>query len=77
MKENGLPTLIVKTDDNQWVAGKEEPQGSVSAPKFELLRGLTGRRTHEEIKAFDWTCDAAFYLGIFSPYDYPAAPLNE
>ncbi len=68
LKDAGLPTLIVHGGEHEWTAGREEPIGTVRAPLFEMLRGLTGRRTTDEVKGFDWSIDAAPYLDIFSMY---------
>lgn len=77
LKDAGLPTVIVEAGEHQWIAGREEPVGSVRAPLFEMLRGLTGRRTTDEVKGFDWSVDAAPYLGLFSMYPVTDRSLNE
>ena len=77
LKDAGLPTLIVDAGEHQWTAGREEPAGTVKAPLFEMLRGLTGRRTTDEVKAFDWSVDAAPYLELFSMYPVTQHSLNE
>lgn len=77
LKDAGLPTLIVDTGEHQWTAGREEPSGKVEAPLFEMLRGLTGRRTTDEVKAFDWSVDAAPYIEVFSMYPVTQHSLNE
>jgi uncharacterized protein (TIGR03083 family) len=77
LKDAGLPTVIVQCGDHEWTAGREEPQGYVRAPLFEMLRGLTGRRTSDEVKGFDWTIDAAPYLELFAMYPVTQSSLNE
>jgi uncharacterized protein (TIGR03083 family) len=77
LKDAGLPTVTVEGGENQWVAGREEPIGSVRAPLFDMLRGLTGRRTTDEVKGFDWSIDAAPYLEVFSMYPVTDRSLNE
>ena len=77
LKDAGLPTLIVDTGEHKWTAGREVPAGKVQAPLFEMLRGLTGRRTTDEVKAFDWSVDAAPYLEVFSMYPVAQHSLNE
>jgi hypothetical protein len=42
-----------------------------------MLRGLTGRRTSDEVKGFDWTIDAAPYLELFAMYPVTQSSLNE
>ncbi len=77
IKESKLPTLEVRSGGKQWVAGKEEVSGSVEADPFELLRGLTGRRTHDQIRAFAWSVDPGPYLPIFSMYGLPGSDIHE
>ena len=77
LKDAGLPTLVVEGGEHQWTAGREEPVGNVKAPLFDMLRGLTGRRTTDEVKAFDWSVDAAPYLPLFSMYPPAPQSLNE
>lgn len=77
LKGAGLPTITLNAGDHEWTAGVEEPVGTVRAPLFEMLRGLTGRRTSDEVKGFDWSIDAAPYLEIFSMYPVTEASLDE
>lgn len=77
LKDAALPTVIVEAGEHRWTAGRDEPTGSVRAPLFEMLRGLTGRRTTDEVKGFDWTIDAAPYLDVFSMYPVAQKSLNE
>ena len=46
------------------LAGTGEPQVTVHAPRFELLRATTGRRTEEEIASYEWdpAPDATFLI---------------
>ena len=77
LKDAGLPTVIVQAGEHEWTAGREEPQGFVRGSLFEMLRGLTGRRTNDEVKSFDWTIDAAPYLELFAMYPITQKSLNE
>jgi uncharacterized protein (TIGR03083 family) len=77
LKDAGLPTLVVAADGNEWTAGREEPAGTVKASMFDMLRGLTGRRTRDEVEGFDWSIDAAPYLEVFSMYPVTQQSLNE
>ena len=77
IKEAKLPTLEVRAGGKQWVAGKEEVSGSVEADPFELLRALTGRRTHDQVRAFAWNVDPGPYLPIFSMYGLPGSDIKE
>jgi uncharacterized protein (TIGR03083 family) len=53
-----------------------EPGGTVQASAFELLRALTGRRSLDQVRAYEWSTDPepwfeAFTFGPFSPSPTP------
>ena len=50
------------------LAGAGEPQVTVRAPRFELLRATTGRRTAEEIASYDWDPAPDVTLLIAAPF---------
>ena len=77
LKDAGLPTLVVEGGAHQWTAGRDEPAGTVRASLFDMLRGLTGRRTLEEVQGFEWSVDPSPYLPVFSMYPVTAQSLNE
>lgn len=78
LKDRDMPAVRVRAEGREWAAGAGEPAIEVEAPSlFDLLRGLTGRRTPDEIAAFSWSGDPAPYLDVFSMYGMPAAPLGE
>lgn len=68
----GLPALRLATNGMSWDAGPGRPAATVTAPRHDLYRCLTGRRTPAEIAALDWSADPAqwlpaFFWGPFSP----------
>lgn len=68
----GLPTLRLTSDDASWVTGAGEPAATVAAPRYDLYRSLTGRRTPAQIASLGWSEDPgrwvpAFFWGPFSP----------
>ena len=77
IKEAKLPTLLVRAGGKEWAAGKEEVVGTLEADPFELIRGLTGRRTHGQIRALGWSIDPGPYLPVFSMYGLPGSDLHE
>lgn len=77
IKEGDLPALELRADDSSWQLGNGEPQVSVKGGPFELLRALTGRRTHDEVRSLDWNGDPEPYIDIFSMYGVPDRSLNE
>jgi uncharacterized protein (TIGR03083 family) len=74
---NKLPALVLKADDREVVAGAGDPGATVTASAFELLRSISGRRTHDEIRALAWTGDPEPYLAVIAPYAPPATSLKE
>ena len=77
VKDAGLPAVLVKWTDGEWVAGNGEAVMTIGAPTFEMLRGLTGRRTRAEVAAFDWSQDPGPYLDLFSYYGMAERSLGE
>lgn len=72
-----IPALRVRTAEQEWVIGDGIPQATVTAPKFELFRALSGRRSLDQIMAFSWDGDAKPYLAVFSPFDPPVDAIIE
>ena len=77
VKDAELSGVLVRWTDGEWVAGDGEPALTVEAPTFEMLRGLTGRRTRAEVTGFDWSDDPGRYLDLFTPYRMPERSLGE
>lgn len=78
LTERDLPSVRVVAEGREWIAGKTEPGAEVEAPSvFDLLRGLTGRRTRDEIAAFAWSTDPEPFVDLFSSYGMPQASLGE
>lgn len=73
----GMPPVRLVAGDREWTRGDDEPAATVTAEPFELLRGLTGRRTSGEVAGFTWDGDPEPYLGVFSFYGWPEASLGE
>ena len=72
-----LPALRIRTGEQEWVVGDGIPAATVTAPKFELFRALSGRRSLDQILAFSWDGDPAPYLGVFSPFEPPVDAVIE
>ena len=60
----GLPTLRIEASDSGmgWDIGYEDPEATLSATSFELMRVIAGRRTRDEVLALEWTGDPVPYL---------------
>jgi len=75
---HGLPTLRIETSGAQWTTGPGKPVAVVRAPRHDLYRSFTGRRTLAQIGELSWSGSGsvlawapAFTWGPFRP---PAAP---
>ncbi len=74
---SGLGAVRVDADGEMRVVGRGEVVASVTAPAFELLRALSGRRSAAQIAAFAWTGDAATFVPTVSRYDTPAEDVRD
>jgi len=55
----GEPALRLSHDGRESTCGTVEPAITLRASTFELARAVTGRRTLDEIRAYDWSPSAA------------------
>ena len=76
-KGSGGPALRFVTERKEVVAGEGEPVATVRGPRFELFRALSGRRSPEQIRAYDWEGDPEPFLEFFYPYGVRAEALVE
>lgn len=67
-----IPALLIRAGGAEHAAGDGEPAATVGADPVPMIRALTGRRTLDQIRAFDWEGDPEPYLEIFSEYGYAA-----
>lgn len=77
LQAKSLPALRLRTGDQEWVIGDGIPAATVTAPKFELFRALSGRRSLDQIRGFSWDGDPRPYLEVFSPFEPPVAAIVE
>jgi uncharacterized protein (TIGR03083 family) len=78
--EAGLAPLVVIADGETVLPGGDaeaEPAATVRASSFELARAASGRRSADQIRAFDWDGDPEPYLAVFSGYGARATDLVE
>ncbi len=73
----GIGAVRVVADGEERVVGTGGVVASVTAPAFELLRALSGRRSAAQIGAFAWTGDAARVIPTMSRYDVPGEDLAD
>ncbi len=63
-----LAPLRFDFGDKSDIAGEGEPGATVRASRFELFRALSGRRSPDQIRAYDWDGDPEPYIPFFYPY---------
>jgi uncharacterized protein (TIGR03083 family) len=66
--EAGLPALAVDHGEGTVSLGAGDPGATVRASRFEVLRAMGGRRSADQVLAYEWEGDAAPYLGVISSY---------
>ena len=64
----GVGALKSEAPDKSWVAGEGEPVATVRASRFEFFRALSGRRSMDQLRAYEWEGDPEPFLPYFYPY---------
>lgn len=52
--ERGIPPLRIVVEDDEWVAGGDEPAGTLTTTRFELGRVMLGRRSRDQMLDLEW-----------------------
>jgi uncharacterized protein (TIGR03083 family) len=74
-RDAGAPPLHVVTDTGEWDLGDGAPDATLSAPDYEILRILFGRRSQEQIRGAHWDGSPAAYLDHLHLFELPTADL--
>jgi uncharacterized protein (TIGR03083 family) len=74
------PTLVLRvTDSRDWWLGDPEDRGAieVGVPAYEVFRGLAGRRSTTQVRAWTWSGDPEPYLqaGLAYPFSWSSIDL--
>ncbi len=77
LASSGQPPLRFDVGDKAYTAGDGDPGATVTATRFELFRAMSGRRSPEQITAYDWDGDAGPYIPYFYPYGIRQSALVE
>lgn len=64
----GLDPLQFDVGEKVYVAGDGEPKATVRASRFEFFRAMSGRRSPDQIRAYEWNGEADPYIPYFYPY---------
>lgn len=74
----GVGALRLQPDDAATVvAGTGDPDVTVRASRFELLRACTGRRSAEQVRRYEWDGDPDRVLAFLAAYPMRETPLHE
>ena len=65
---DGLGPVQFVTAEKSYQAGDGEPGATARVDRFELFRALSGRRSPDQIRGWDWTGDPEPYLSLFYLY---------
>jgi uncharacterized protein (TIGR03083 family) len=77
LRLNGLAPVQFETESKTYAAGAGEPSMTARVERFELFRALSGRRSPDQIRAWDWTGDPDPYLELFYLYGPRTEPVVE
>ena len=78
LQGDGGGTIAFEAPGKRWVVGNgEDPDATIRASRFELFRALSGRRSPEQVRAYDWTGDPEPFIQYFYPYGVRSETLVE
>lgn len=63
--QRGLAPVRIVTADREWIPDGVTPVETLTVDPFELGRALTGRRSPDQVCAFEWSTDPEAYLVAF------------
>jgi len=73
----GLPAFRMRAGTREWVIGDGDPVATVTGDPWELARAASGRRSPEQIRAYEWDGDPEPFIELFYPYGPRAEALVE
>ena len=75
----GGEALRIVTTGGTYVLGTGEPTATLTAPIFDVLRAISGRRSERQIRAMQWDGDPTPHLSKFAdgPFTMPADDVVE
>jgi len=72
-----LPAFRIRAGSREWVIGEGEPVATLTGDPFELARAASGRRSPDQIRAYDWEGDPEPFIVLFYPYGLRESALVE
>ena len=68
LQMSGAPSIRFVMEDKEVPVGGSDPQATVRVPRYELFRALSGRRSPDQVKAYDWEGNPEPFIPYFYPY---------
>ncbi len=68
LQSEGKGVLAIEAPGKRWVAGGDEPAATLRTDRFELFRALSGRRSLDQLRSYDWDGDPEPFLHCFYLY---------
>jgi uncharacterized protein (TIGR03083 family) len=62
------PPFRIRAGSREWVIGEGEPIATLTGDPFELGRAASGRRSPDQIRAYDWDGNPEPFIPLFYPY---------
>lgn len=72
-----IPAFRIRADNREWVIGNGDPVATLTGETWELGRAASGRRSPDQVRAYDWDGDPEPYLPLFYPYGVRESALVE
>ncbi len=64
----GIPPLRLEMGEKIAQTNDGEPGATVRAPRWEFFRAMSGRRSPDQVRTYDWEGDPEPYIPYFYPY---------
>lgn len=78
LRDAGIPPVrIIAGEEIDWVIGDDPPAATLRLSVYELARAAMGRRSFDQIRAFDWQGDPEPYLEHFAVFTPPPYDIVE
>lgn len=68
LQSAGVGALAIEVPGKRWLAGGDDAEVTLRIDRFELFRALSGRRSADQVRAYDWSGDPEPFLPYFYPY---------
>jgi uncharacterized protein (TIGR03083 family) len=73
----GAPAIRVCAGKDEWLLAEGEPTVTLQAEEYDLLRGLIGRRSENQIRAWEWSGEPDPFLPHLSPFPFASSDIAE